>query len=389
MASRYLQMKIRLYILFLLLPLACAVSCTGKSPVASDSISRTVIVYLAGDNNLSGELNSKLSSLSDGFRDADALHNRLVVFADGRGSSSEIIEVTHDGNKVVASYDDMNSASPEVMKKVISEICSSYPSDSYGLICFSHATGWLPQGAFSNPEGYGLETRTIIQDGADEMDIRELAEALRLPGGDKYDFVIFEACHMAGIEVAYSMRNVASMMIASSAEIVSPGFLYSYETDLYRLFEEQPDLKGFAESYFRHWDSLSGAYRSATVSLISLDRIASLAEVTADIVRNGKYLVSDPVGIQHFDRNLRHMFFDLGSYLEAVCGGDSGLMRRFYDEISDAVPYSAATPVFMSGYPYSFEISAHCGLTIYIMQPWFGNLNSDYEMTDFYSDMFS
>lgn len=384
-------MKMRLHILlFLLLPLACAVSCTEKSPVTPEDISRTVIVYLAGDNNLSGELNSKLSSLSSGFKMADAIHNRLVVFSDGRGSSSEIIEVTHAGNKVVASYEDMNSASPEVMKKVISEICSLYPSDSYGFICFSHATGWLPQGAFSNPEGYGgMETRTIIQDGADEMEIRELTEAMRLPGGEKYDFVIFEACHMAGIEVAYSMRDVASMMIASSAEIVSPGFLYSYETDLFRLFEDEPDLKGFAESYFRHWDGLSGAYRSATVSLIRLDRIASLAETVADIVRNGKYLISDPVGIQHFDRNSRHMFFDLGSYLEAVSGGDSGLMERFYDEINDAVPYSAATPVFMSGYPYSFEISVHCGLTIYIMQPWFERLNEDYEKTEFYSDMFS
>ncbi len=360
-----------------------------KRPGADDfsgNICRTLIVYLAGDNNLSHEVKSKISALHAGFVKSDYERNRLVVFADYSSAESELLEITSDGIVTLKKYGDLNSSDPDVLKDVIGEIFSMYKSDSYGFLCFSHATGWLPPGAFSDPEGYAASTRSLFMDGSDEMEFADFSEAVRLPDGSKYDFMIFEMCHMAGIEVAYSLRNVSRNMIASSAEIVSPGFVEIYEDELYRLFSDIFDLKGFAEAYFAHCDGQSGARRSATVSVLDLDKIGLLARETGNIVKNGKYLISDPDGIQHFDRNMIHMFFDLREYLLAVTGGNIASLETFDELMKEVVLYAAATPSFMSGYPYSFRINYHSGLTVYIMQPQFSVLNEDYRKTGFFMD---
>lgn len=373
---------------------AAAQSCKDDPTPEPEETQRTVIVYIAGDNNLSGEVNSKISALAEGFKNVDAEKNRLAVFADYRTDMPKLIEITADGPVDVETYPSLDSADPENMKSVITGIAERYPAGSYGLICFSHASGWLPQGALSDPTGYGTDSSaeaspaTILQDGSDEMSLEDFAEAIRLPGGQKYDFIALEACYMAGIEVAYELKDAADGLIASSAEILSPGFENTYREALYLLFEDEPDIAGFAKAYFDHWDSMQGAMRSATISAIDLTLIGELAEETGRLMDEGTYLISDPSGIQHFNRNHYHLFFDLTEYLEAVMGESKvPYMERYRSILDRAVMYSNATESFMPGYPYSFNIETSCGLTVYIMQPDLTTLNSDYAHTSYYSEI--
>ncbi len=71
------------------------------------------------------------------------------------------------------------------------------------------------------------------------MEISDFAAAL---GDCHFDFIVFEACFMAGVEVAWELREKTDYVVASAAEILSPGF-----TDIYGelrdcLFLPQPDL---------------------------------------------------------------------------------------------------------------------------------------------------
>ena len=383
-------------VLFILLMFFCA-SCVEKHTPETAVADRTVIVYIAADNNLSGEVSSKISALEEGFSQVDASRNRLVIFADRAGQGASLMEVLNGGIETVAEYPEFNSADTGSMKRIISEIALRDQSKSYGFICFSHASGWLPAGALNDPQGYhkktdayggsGVSQHTVLQDGDVQMEISDFADAVALPGGKKYDFIVFENCYMAGIEVAYELSNVADYMLASSTEILSPGFLYSYRMDLSLLYEKDADLVGFAESYFDYWNSRTGAWQSATVSVIDLSYIPMLAQKAGAIIRTGRYLVSDPSGIQHFNRNYHHLFFDLSQYLEAVSGGQvPELMEEYYSILGETVPYSDATESFMTGYPYSFEIKSSCGLTTYIMQPGLETLNDDYMTTKYYID---
>ena len=379
-----------------IMALAAIQSCEKTPDPVPAETERTIIVYIAGDNNLSGEVNSKISALSEGFKHVDAIRNRLIVFADYRTEMPELIEITAEGPATIETYPSLNSADPENLKSVIAGIVQRYPADSYGLICFSHASGWLPQGALSDPTGYSTgssaapEPASILQDGSGEMALEDFAEAIRLPGGIKYDFIAFEACYMAGIEVAYELKDAANSLIASSAEILSPGFESCYEECLYMLYEKDPDIACFAKAYFDHWNSMQGALRSATISAIDLTRIGELADEIQHLMDEGTYLISDPSGIQHFNRNHYHLFFDLTEYLEAVMGaGKTAYMERYRTIMDRTILYSNATPSFMPGYPYSFNIDTSCGLTVYIMQPDLERLNYDYEKTSYYSEILS
>lgn len=372
-------------------------SCCGVSePVEPHETERLVIGYFAGDNNLASEVKSKISALAEGFGAVDVERNRLVVFADYRDGMPELIEITEAGPITLETYPSINSADPESMNSMIVKIAEMYPAESYGLVCFSHASGWLPKGALSDPIGYAEDTgpsispSSVLQDGADEMDIADFASSIRLPGGAKYDFVILEACYMAGIEVAYELKDAADLLVASASEILSPGFEDSYEKHLNMLFQENADVVGFAKTYFDYWNSMSEALQSATVSVIDLRNVGRLASEVAYVIDNGAYLISDPSEIQHFNRGHYHIFFDLTEYLEAVVGhGGLDIMDKYRAVLKETVIYTDATRSFMTGYPYSFNIRTNCGVTTYIMQPGLAMLNKDYERTTYYTDVLS
>lgn len=75
--------------------------------------------------------------------------------------------------------------------------------------------GWDDGGGKDMPEGMTHA----------EMELDEFAAAI--PDGT-LDFIIFEACLMAGVEVAYALRGKAEYLLASPAEIISPGFTPVY-----------------------------------------------------------------------------------------------------------------------------------------------------------------
>ena len=239
-----------LYIISTLLFLSCQKN-DNLSPSPPEIYEKTLIAYLAGDNNLSAEIDSKIDALASGFLNVDESQNKLLVFADYRDRNSLLLEISHHGVTTLQTFDDLDAADPSTLQKIISQVHSLFPAKSYGLLCFSHASGWLPQGAFSNPLEYDpTRSKSLIMDGDHEMSIADFAEAIRLPDQSKYDFILFETCHMAGIEVAYSLRDVSSRMLASSAEIVSPGFLECYKKDLKKLFTNPADVSGFGTSFF-------------------------------------------------------------------------------------------------------------------------------------------
>ena len=69
-------------------------------------------------------------------------------------------------------YEKQNSADPDVMRSVISEVVSQYPADSYGLVLWSHGTAWLPS-------DYQNKLKAFGQDGNNWMEIDDLAKGCR------------------------------------------------------------------------------------------------------------------------------------------------------------------------------------------------------------------
>ncbi|MDR2126784.1 MAG: hypothetical protein LBP63_08140 [Prevotellaceae bacterium] len=367
---------------------SCSKENMHPAPVPEPELpQRTIIGYLCGDNDLSSEINEKITVLQQGMQNMGQTENHLIVYADYNDKMPKLIEITSDNIILLKQYVEQNSASAANFAEILKTIMTDFPAKSYGLICFSHANGWLPQGALNNPQRFATANYTnvdqsavqnIFDDNGNEMTLSDFSAAIpSMQNGDKFEFIIFEMCYMSGIEVAYELRNKTRYIISSAAEILSNGFVEIYPEHLSDLFASVPLLQNFACAYFDYRNGLSSTARSATVSLINTDKMEDLANIAGEIYDSEANINID--NIQHFNRNKYHLFFDLSDYIQTMANPQQ--LTNYQNIISQIIEYQAATPKFMTGYPYSFIINNHCGITTYIKQSQFPYLNSEYDKT--------
>lgn len=349
---------------------------------------RTILVWLGGDNSLSGETERKIEALRQGWTYTG---NKCLIYQDSR-DGARLLRLRGGCRttptpyvETVREYGAENSASPATFARVLQEVADEYPADSYGLIFFSHASGWLPAGTLQNPQ---KRTRSIgVDDGGTgraEMDMVDFADVI--PGG-MFDFIVFETCLTAGAEVAYQLRGKADFMLASAAEIVSPGFTPVYPSALRLLCNTAVETRTALEAFGRAWmdyvtTNYTGARRSATLSLIDINETSPLAARTQAALRTRSAEAPDLSRLQHFDRPgsygdspARPRFFDLDEWLETVAA--PGEYEAFRLQLERTVVWKAATEMFMAG-QNGFTIRRHSGLTTYIEQEAFPDLNQAY-----------
>lgn len=371
--------------LFGVLPAGCTKE-LGETPPSR----RPLVVYMALDNDLRGEFSSRLAALRAGWRPG----MELWVYADTpEGASLGRMDSTPEGVALhtVERYGEENSASGATLERVLRTVWERSPATGYGLLFFSHATGWLPEGGLQAP----LVSRSIGLDQGSEMSLDAFVSAI--PSGMPLDYVIFEACLMAGAEVALALAGHTDWVLASSAEVVEPGFrpLYAENlallTDGGRPVEEQ--LAAFGQRYMAHVRTLSGTGCSATLSLIRTSSMPALAEAVRRVTRgfaDEEGRDTPPAGLQHFDRPGAYgdrpaaaRFYDLEAYVEA-CLADPDAEAAFRGALADAVVWRDATERFLGGEgsPYGgFDIRRHSGLTVYVPRGEFPELNEAYRRT--------
>lgn len=363
-------MNIRIITIFLFIPLLLS-SCWKEE---GDNIpvhpNRTILFYMAGDNGLGGETQEKIDALADAWSIEG--NNHLLVYQDRGGEyMPRLLEIKKgaDGKgttEILEEYKKENSASTAVFVRVLNDMIRYYPGSDYGLVMFSHSSGWLPAGTFVQP-------RSVVTDGDSELSLIDFARLI--PNG-QFRFIIFESCLMAGVEVAYELKDKASQILASCAEILSPGFTPLYGKMLERLYQATPDLTGFAREYFDYCNQLSGDSRSATVSVISTAGLTPLKSLLARAESNVEHWEwVEREDIQHFDRRAKdYLFYDLEGYIKSI--GTQEQVNELAGILAGTIVYRAATEEFMTGDAYGFPIRQHCGLTIYIPVAKFKELNS-------------
>ena len=379
--------SVSLYLLLLLTVLSCSKDSDVKPIVAKG---RTVLVYVALDNNLSNEMSAVRASLIEGWANSDIKDGSLLVFADTPGASKpmlmEIVErkgiVVYD---TLRTYTNENSASPDLLKQVIADTRSLAPAKSYGMLLFSHASGWLPEEAFKDPlawepkatSGSKLGSRSIFEDNGREMEFDDFVEAI--PDG-MFDFIASEMCFMSSVETAYALRNKTKYLLAAATEVLSPGFEPIYKTSLDLLYKPKPDLVGFAQAFYDYVTGDDGV-KWVAVSVVKTSEMQTLADFTRDIA---PVLTQEQINkVQFYDGNppysgrLPHLFFDFRDYIAQVA--TSKEMEQLDELLDKAVIFKRNTPML-----WKIRIARHSGLSVYIPQESLPRLNEAYEGTDWY-----
>lgn len=345
-------------------------SCQQEEVRSETEFTRTVMVYLARESNLSGTSEEKKLAMLQGW---DGTGGYLVIYEDVTGQPPCLMEAYRENGEnrlaVVQTYEEENSASPEVFGRVIREIKDNYPADSYGLVFFSHASGWLPEHALVTPRSVGQ----------DEEQVMELADFAGVIPDGLFDFILFEACFMAGVEVAYELKDKTRLILASAAELLSSGFKEIYASDMNLLFKKEADLTGFAAKAFDYINTRTGTFRSGTISVIRTAGLDPLAGWLRTVLTEEEPR-QQVDGLQPFERYYG-LVFDLEDYFGSRVREDE--QDHLHQLVEDCLLYRAATPEFMLPYQ-GFSITTHCGLTSYVPQEKYPGLNKAYKALTWY-----
>ena len=372
----------------LLLALLITISCYREEE--DDSIRRTVLVYIAADNSLSPSANPNLYSMSSSIRSGVSNVN-LLAFVDRHDVEPVLLYLHGTSIDTVKTYPEMNSADPATLREVVEYVRKNYESESYGLVMWSHGTGWIPTsqlhfvapnlGYAPSRDGNGHSASVIdmqryplsmktkcfalenIKGGNPSytgMELDEMADAL--PDG-MFDFIVFDACYMGNVEVAYALRKKARYIVSSAYEIISYGFPYHLVTrDLL-----DGNLIKICREFYSYYNAYSDWHQMAGISLVRTEGLDSLASCFRKVIAERKDSIPymDINELQVFDRFRNHVFFDLLDVVEKLAT-DQDAYDEFRYQLDRCVPFKVSTPYIFPGEYEEIKVDKYCGLSVYV-----------------------
>lgn len=388
-------------------------SCVHRKET-DDPVKRTVLVYIAADNNLHGNANPNIYSMNSSIRNGMKGAN-LLVYVDRYNKKPALLHIHDNKIDTLISYKERNSTDPAVLAELIDYMKTNWPADSYGLILWSHGTGWIPTSQLhfvapnlnyaqsreggSTPVSYNpvlnqryprsyftkafaLEERPQKDPPYECMEISWLAWAI--PDG-LFDYIAFDACYMGNVEVLYELRKKARYIVSSCYEIVSYGFPYHIVTRDFL----NGNLMKVCREFFNYYNGMSGWERMGGISLVKTEGLDSLANCFSKIVAEQKELIPDMdvSKIQHFDTFRNHVFYDLEDFVDNL-GTNNDYKKEFQAQLEKCIPYKITTPYIFPDDVDSIKVNKFCGLSVYIPLRKYesAGLNDDYRKLEWSID---
>lgn len=392
---------------FTLLICACSLlvttSCNNHNE-EEKTPTQTLIFYFAG-TSLTFYFYKNISAIKEALRgDIKGDSRVMLFFQQSEKGSAEIIELTYANGlceeKKIATHTLPERMDADNLSHFLKEIMRHSPTDTYSLIIGSHGTGWVPIDGSMN--GYSLQsataphaathadywqqtgdkvTRYIGEDSNPQnaFDIPTLAQALTKTGV-KMEYILFDACFMANVESAYDLRNNTKYIVGSVCEIMGSGFPYT--TVLPCMLKDNGksyDLDGICRAFNTFYADNYGY--SGSISIIDCSELDALASEMKR-VNNGAQQSFDLAALQSYEGQSRHIFFDLGDYVDKVCG-DQTLKSSFLQQLERTIVKKYTLDTFYSAYGSygKYPITSYSGIstsapaTVYV---------DDYKQTAWY-----
>ena len=338
---------------------------------------KTVLLYMVANNNLSYDAENSISRLQNGYIPAE--EGNLLVYKHCAGMDPVLLHIKKgEEGTVVADtayrFPPRVSATKSALTQALNVTQALFPADSYGLILWSHGTGWIPPLASSSSAAQEQRSgscpeRTFGLDGKVELEIRDLAQAIPY----KLSFMLMDACFMGGIETAYEVKDSVDYYIGSPAEILTESF--PYHKIMQHIFKSTPDYAAVCKEYYDYYNAKTGSVRSATVALMDCSKLAEVAEVAKRVFdQYGESIASLDLSLlqPYFRGSSSKYFYDLKDLVDAIA--DASLSAEFAAALERAVPYKASTPYFIE-----LPIRSFCGVSTYVP----GN-PADTKLADYY-----
>lgn len=323
------------------------VACHDDIKLPPATLKHVVVVYIMAENSLSNYATDDLNEI----RQAAVLipdSCALVVYIDQARSDQRpsIIMFDHTGEHLVYEYrNDPISTDSTFMQQTLAFISACYPAYNYGLVMWSHGSGWLPQKKAPHRTigvDNGRNDSSSSGNSGQEMEISTLANILR-NSGCHWDYIMFDACFMQCVEVAYDLRNVVKWCIGSPAEIPGKGAPYDYI--IQELFLDSVNSWKIAEKYYQYYKE----YKGVVISAIKTDEMEQLAKATAPLAAQfEEYPKTQGIQVYGPFPKWDHNYYDMSSAIHQWVTDDEYTTWR--QALDRAIPYQSASSYWATSF---------------------------------------
>lgn len=310
-------------------------------PDSDKDYDMVLLVYAVASNNLSSNLMDDKAEMLRGLEQVDLNRCALLVYEINPNREIALFQAVKDRGEYkfipVKQYEDnIYSTRPERISQVIDDVKTGWKSRQYGIIFWSHGTGWIPgkkgetikKVASLEPENigsldlysFGVDQR-VDDDGkrqVDQTDIDELASAI--PDG-AFSYIWFDCCYMASIENLYQLRNKAKYIVAYPTEIYKPGL--PYDRTLPFMLRKRPDLKLAATELFDYYNDQG---REVTVAVTDTRYLGEIAALAKRAYSN--YVYPDGMTFVNYSRESGFPMYDLRQFMLAAANSSGNALNR-------------------------------------------------------------
>lgn len=315
-------------ILCLLFAFVCLFSSCKKEkeeePIPQSS--RVLLSYMIAGNNLESDMRQNIQNMLQGLTQLRKV-SRLVVYWDGCSGDPKISCYTVNENgkvgkeQIQRTYPQQSATDESVMTTVLKDMMQLNPAESYGLIFSSHGTGWMSSG-----EDVINNRKAVGPDAGKWMEIPALGRALEKAITRPFDFILFDACLMADVQVAYQLRHTTSYIIASVAEVLAAGFPYQQLMPYFYSNNEVDYTIAMPATYINYYRYNRTPW--GTISTIRCSELEALALAMRNTLQ--QYAERLPAfratDVQHYDRynvGFTYAISDLKDFVEQLAAPES------------------------------------------------------------------
>ena len=342
-------MKKWLYTLLVIVLAACSNEIPEQQPAKRSG--RTVLAYLISNSpkSLEGNLQDNVVDMYMALAEIKDSCTLLVFYrpqeyssyldvptllcfdTDGRGNINNLpavtgTDLTFESVCQVAQKKEytMNSqiaTDPVVMEEVLKDMQKIAPSDSYGLILGSHASGWM--------KGNSVQSKAFGDDDGYNIDIPDLANVLKKSFSEKLDFVLFAACMMGNAEVGYDVKDVTSHCIASVME--TPVYGFPYDRILPYLYSENVDYSAVCHEFISFNKTKDVWGTCAVMDCSQMENLASAVKAKLSEWEDALSSVSMQNVQQYGVNSYKYFSYDVLDFFREL-GGKSGVAETDLNE---------------------------------------------------------
>ncbi|MDO5105502.1 clostripain-related cysteine peptidase [Capnocytophaga sp.] len=360
-------------LVIVLLQVVLLVSCNKSEYTQTELLpkSNAVFIYMIADNDLDFYATANINEM-EAFAAQNPNAGSVYVYIDrakNRKTAHPVLyQISADttakiNSKILKVYPENNSANEQIFKNVLDEVFAITITKNEKLrrlVLWSHGSAWLLHSSLltSNRatavKSFGLD-QTNMDGGSfhSEMDIRKLASSLK---GCHFDFLLFDACFMASIEVFYELKNNFDYIIASPTEVLASGF--PYKEILGDMLAQQVNYKNISQKYVSHFQQKKGILQSASAVVIKTDELDNFAKELKKYVSDSKEI--NTANWLQYDQGNAGYLFDMGDFITHLQENQAD--NKLLDQFEKMRVAYHHTPYFFNTIP----LAKSSGISVFI-----------------------